>query len=148
MERLSNDLHESQIALYEPRSHAIYLWITTQGWRPRSFKKGIFGGHNPTSVTRLLPCSKRHASRETNKLSMHPNYKAVASSTAPSRNVIRRKTKVVLILTPVNRLQRHAANLIAMFWIVLRCTANTVDRLHIHTLCNALMLCAGVTNIR
>ena len=99
MERLSNDLHESQIALYEPRSHAISLWITTQGWRPRSFKKGIFGGHNPTSVTRLLPCSKRHASRETNKLSMHPNYKAVASSTAPSRNVIRRKTKVVLTVT-------------------------------------------------
>ena len=148
MERLSNDLYESQITLYEPRSQAIFLWITMQGWRPRSFKEGISGGHNLTSATRLLPCSKRHASRQTNKLSMHSNYKDVASSTAPSINVIRRKTKVVLTLTPVNRLQQHAADLIAMFWIILRCIANTVDRLHIHTLCNARMLCADVTDIR
>jgi hypothetical protein len=134
VERLSNDLQESPITLYEPRSQAISLWITMQGWRPRSSQKGISGGHNPTSVTTLLPCSKRHASRETNKLSMHPNYKAVASSTTPSRNVIRRKTPVVLTLTPVTRLQRHAADLIAMFWIILECMTNTVDRLHIHTL--------------
>jgi len=115
MESLSNDLDESQITLYEPGSQAISLWITMQGRRPRNFKKGIFGGHNPTNVARLLPCSKRHASRETDKLSMHPNYKTAASSIAPSKNVIRRNTKVALTLTPVNRLKWHAAYLIAMF---------------------------------
>ena len=46
---------------------------------------------------------------------MHPNYKIAANSIAPSKNMIRRKTKVALTLTPENQLKWHAAYLIAMF---------------------------------